>query len=138
MKGFEVHTKEGLIIRFSYYTDQAPETVKAFSEALPFEQAFLHATVSGKEIWTDKAPNLNVIQENSTVFVEPGEVVIGPVKPPRVKTAGCMGIYYGEGKGLDACNVFAKVAIEDLSKLESLGRQIWESGKKQLVFKPWD
>ncbi len=138
MKGFEIHSQDDLIIRFSYYHEQAPKTVQAFHQSLPFTQDFIHAMVSGKEFWTDEAPKLDILQENATVFVEPGEVVIGPMEPKRAKTAGCMGIYYGQGKGLDACNVFAKVKPIDQAKLEILGRQILESGRIDLEFKPWD
>jgi hypothetical protein len=43
-----------------------------------------------------------------------------------------MGIYYGEGKGLDAANIFAKVIEGDLEKLKELGQQIWKNGCQQL------
>ena len=35
-------------------------------------------------------------------IIRPPEVVLGPARPARVKTANCLGIYYGEGQGLDA------------------------------------
>jgi len=63
---------------------------------------------------------------------EPGEVVVGPSKPTRVKTANCFGIYYGEGKGLDAANIFARVIDADMKKLEELGDSIWKDGPQEL------
>jgi len=93
----------------------------------------MHARISGQEIWTDHAPVLDIIQENASVFTEPGEVVIGPLKPARTKTTGCLGIYYGEGKGLDACNIFAKVIDEDLMLLKELGEEIWKKGEQPAI-----
>ncbi|PAM92987.1 hypothetical protein B4N84_20335, partial [Flavobacterium sp. IR1] len=63
----------------------------------------------------------------------PGEVVFGPTKPSRTKTANCFGIYYGEGRGLDACNIFAKVVEEDKQKLVDLGNDIWKNGSQELT-----
>jgi hypothetical protein len=54
------------------------------------------------------------------------------MKPVRAKTANCLGIYYGEGKGLDACNIFARVAEADLQKLTELGNEVWKNGGREL------
>lgn len=134
MTGFTVHTQDNQIIRFDYYREDAPITAKAFAVLLPFTRTFLHARVSGQEVWTDDLPHLDIIQENASVFTETGEVVLGPSKPVRAKTANCLGIYYGEGKGLDCCNIFAKVVAEDLHKLKELGDRIWKDGKQTLTF----
>ncbi|GAB2818435.1 DUF3830 family protein [Ferruginibacter profundus] len=138
MKGFFISTKNNVVIRFSYYTDMAPVTVMAFDQQLPFSRVFIHARVSGQEFWTDNAPALNIIQENASVFTLPGEVVIGPLQPARTKTSGCMGIYYGEGKGLDCCNIFARVFDEDMLLLQALGASIWKQGEHELYFKKMD
>jgi hypothetical protein len=45
-----------------------------------------------------------------------------------------MGIYYGEGKGLDAFNIFAKVVEEDMHLLKALGDDIWRNGTQTLRF----
>jgi len=45
-----------------------------------------------------------------------------------------MGIYYGEGKGLDCCNIFAKVFDEDLNLLKTLGDSIWKHGAEEILF----
>ena len=134
MSGFKIVTPQKQVIRFNYYTEDAPVTVAAFHATLPFTRTFFHARISGLEIWIDDAPTLNIIQENASVFTEVGEVVIGPEKPTRTKTANCLGIYYGEGKGLDCCNIFAKVFPEDLVKLKALGDQIWQHGKQEIRF----
>jgi hypothetical protein len=134
MDGFFIRTKNNTVIRFSYYTEAAPTTVTAFNQQLPFSRVFMHARVSGQEFWIDNAPVLDIIQENASVFTTPGEVVIGPLKPTRAKTSGCMGIYYGEGKGLDCCNIFAKVFDEDFELLKTLGENIWKHGEQELHF----
>lgn len=134
MTGFKIITQDNDTIEFEYYLKDAPVTAKAFNSILPFKRTFLHARVSGQEIWIDDAPNLDIIQENASVFTEPGEVVFGPSKPTRTKTANCMGIYYGEGKGLDCCNIFAKVLEKDINKLKHLGEQVWKNGKQILNF----
>jgi hypothetical protein len=136
MLGFTITSPSGDIIRFGYYITDAPLTVAAFIASLPFSLSLFHARLSGQEIWTDNAPKLQVIQENASVFTNPGEVVVGPSIPGRAKTAGCLGIYYGEGRGLDACNIFARVHPDDLPLLESLGEQIWKQGTQTLHFAP--
>ncbi len=120
-------------IRFELYLAEAPITSKAFLELLPIKRTFYHARVSGQEIWFDDLPTLDIIQENASVFVNPGEVVLGPSLPERSKTKNCFGIYYGEGKGLDACNIFAKVVEEDRLKLNDLGNLIWKNGSMELT-----
>src|ERR1700733_1977075 len=132
MTGFKLVTPDRQEIRFRFYPDSAPVTSAAFARSLPFTRTFYHARVSGQEIWMDDVPPLDIIQENASVFTEPGEVVVGPMKPARTKTANCMGIYYGEGRGLDACNIFAKVIDEDFHLLQQLGEQIWKSDVQEI------
>ena len=134
MSRFLIKTESNQILRFRFYSDAAPVTSAAFARMLPFSRTFLHARVSGQEIWIDDAPGLDIIQENASVFTEPGEIVIGPLKPERVKTSKCLGIYYGEGKGLDCCNIFGRVFEEDLSMLKRLGEEIWKNGSQKLTF----
>lgn len=138
MKGFKIITAQQNEIRFAFYELEAPVTSAAFAALLPITRTFYHARVSGQEIWIDDAPPLNIKQENATVFTEPGEVVFGPEYPKRVKTTNCLGIYYGEGKGLDACNVFAKVIEADKEQLLALGNEIWKSGAQPLTLLAWD
>lgn len=137
MNGFQIKTNDGVTIHFKYYSE-APETSKAFDASLPFTKTFFHAKVSGEEIWTDNAPELDIIQENSSVFIHPGEVVIGPLRPERNKVIHCMGIMYGEGKLLDCGNIFAKVYDEDLPKLVHLGLKHWKEGFQELEFEKLD
>jgi Protein of unknown function (DUF3830) len=134
MTGFSIKTQDGQAIRFCFYSDSAPLTSEAFSKVLPFTKTFFHARVSGQEIWIDNAPLLDIIQENSSVFAEPGEIVIGPLTPSRNKVAGFMGIFYGEGKLIDGGNIFEKVFDEDLASLKLLGEKIWKQGAQELIF----
>lgn len=133
MNGFKIITSEQQEIRFAFYEKEAPITSKAFVGILPFTRKFFHARISGEEIWIDDVPTLDIIQENASVFTEPGEVVFGPMNPSRTRTANCFGIYYGTGKGLDACNIFAKVMDEDKEKLAALGQSIWKNGAQELT-----
>jgi Protein of unknown function (DUF3830) len=134
MEGFILRTNEGKVIRFAYYSYDADATVSAFNDLLPFQREFVHARLSGQEFWTESAPRLDIIQENASIFTQPGEVVICPSTARRTRTAGSMGIYYGEGKGLDACNIFAKVLDEDMHLLKELGETIWRHGEQTLRF----
>jgi Protein of unknown function (DUF3830) len=133
MNGFKIITSDKQEIKFEFYLANAPVTSRAFLSILPFTRTFHHARVSGQEIWIDNVPPLDIIQENASVFTEPGEVVFGPAKPTRTKTANCFGIYYGEGKGLDACNIFARVVEADRQKLTELGNSIWKTGSQELT-----
>jgi Protein of unknown function (DUF3830) len=133
MAGFKIITKDGQEINFEYYLDDAPITCNAFQQILPFTRTFYHAKISGQEIWIDDVPSLDIIQENASVFTAPGEVVFGPLKPQRTKTANCFGIYYGDGKGLDAANIFARVVERDFQKLIDLGNDIWRNGSREIT-----
>jgi hypothetical protein len=132
MQGFKLITSNNVEIRFEFYVEAAPITCAAFLNILPITKTFYHARISGQEIWFDDLTPLNIIQENASVFTEAGEVVLGPSLPLRSKTKNCFGIYYGEGKGLDACNIFAKVKEEDKDKLTELGNDIWKNGKQSI------
>ncbi|WP_336517810.1 DUF3830 family protein [Pollutibacter soli] len=135
MASFTISLGKDMTIRFACYEEEAPVTSAAFLALLPFTRVFYHARVSGQEIWFDDLPPLDIIQENASVFTKPGEVVLGPSKPERVKTANCLGIYYGEGRGLDAANIFAHVYPEDLRLLQKLGNQIWRHGAMEITMK---
>jgi hypothetical protein len=137
MTGFLIRTSNDKMIRFQFY-QTAPVTSVAFVQKLPFAEIFLHAKISGQEIWIDSAPALDIIQENVSVFAEPGEIAIGPINPARNKIAGCMGIFYGEGKLLDAGNIFGKVLEEDMLLLKMLGEDIWRNGAQKLYFEKMD
>lgn len=132
MKHFFLKTDLDLQIQFELYEKEAPKTCSAFLATLPFTRQWIHASVSGQEIWIANAPSLAISQENSSVFTTPGEVVIGPTTTPRNKVAGCMGIYYGTGKGLDGANIFAKVIAPDHDKLFELGRRILLNGSQEI------
>ena len=134
MKGFTVITPGNKVIRFRLYEDDAPVTSRAFGDALPFTRTFMHARVAGQEVWTDKGLQLDIIQENCLVFTVPGEVVLGPVSPTRSMTRDAIGIYYGEGRGLDGANIFAKAFEEDMGLLKELGERIWHHGVLELKF----
>lgn len=137
MKGFILFDAALGAIHFSYYLNEAPLTCEAFDKLLPFERPFFHARVSGQEIWFDNLAPLSIPQENASVFTLPGEVVLGPASATRTKTMNCFGIYYGEGKGLDACNIFAKVIEADVLLLEQLGNEIWRNGSRHLTLSRW-
>ncbi len=82
MTGFTIKTAANKIIRFKFYNEIAPVTVKAFATLLPFARTFVtRFRVSGQEIWIDNALELDIIQENASIFTEPGEAVYGPLKP---------------------------------------------------------
>lgn len=137
MSGFKLTTTNGTEIRFRYYSE-APVTSKAFDDALPFALTIMHAKVSGQELWSDKAPELDINQENASVFAEPGEFVIAPIKPHRNKVKNCLGIFYGEGKLVDCCNFFAKVFEEDIELLKEFGDKIWRDGFQDVKFEKLD
>ncbi len=135
MQNFIIVTPDDKTICFRLHHDAAPQTVAAFINALPFSGLFFHAKVSGQEIWTDKGPGLDIIQENASVFAAQGEIAIGPMQPGRNKITNCIGIFYGDGKLLDCGNIFGKVFDEDLLLLQQLGDDIWKKGGQELMFK---
>jgi hypothetical protein len=134
MDQFLIKIQDNLIIRFRLYKKEAPVTAAAFSSIIPFTRPFLHARISGEEIWTDDGPHLDIVQENVSVFAEPGEIVVGPLKPARNRVANCIGIFYGKGQLMDGANIFGKVVEEDMPLLEALGELIWREGEQVLAF----
>ena len=135
MKGFKLTTSDGITIRFNFYLDTAPITSKAFADVLPFKHKFCHARISGKEFWVANVFEFDIVQENASVFAAPGEITLGPKYPNRTPSiCGSIGIYYGEGKGIDASNIFGKVVDEDEKLLISLGEKIWKQGEQELTF----
>lgn len=116
------------------YAKLAPETVKALQAALPFEREIFHARLSGKEIWCDDMPKLDVPQENASVHAQPGEFVVGPLKPIRNQITGCLGLFYGQGQLIDCGNIIGKVRKEDLATLKAWGQDIWQNGSQSLTF----
>ncbi len=138
MTGFLIRTADNQQIRFQFYQTAAPVTSNAFAQRLPFAEIFFHAKISGQEIWIDNAPALDIIQENVSAFAELGEIAIGPTNPSRNKIAGCMGIFYGEGRLLDGGNIFGKVLEEDMHLLKTLGENIWRKGVQKLYFEKLD
>lgn len=121
-------------IVFDLYDDMAPNSVSEFVASLPFEVELIHASVSGQEIWTDSTPAWHIPQENASVFTHPGELVIGPTAHPRSRTAGCLGVYYGEGKGLDAANIIGMVAENNRPALLEIGKRVWKNGSEKFRF----
>lgn len=138
MAGFTIITSSGKNIRFNVYLKEAPVTSKEFLKILPLTLKFYHARISGEEIWLKEGPEVNIPQENCSVFAEPGEIVLGPLYPTRNKISKCMGIFYGEGKLLDGGNIFGKVYPEDLLLLKALGEKIWLEGARILTFTRMD
>ncbi len=138
MSNFLIKIQDNLIIRFRMYNDAAPVTSAAFANTIPFSRPFLHARISGEEIWTDEGPQLEIIQVNVSVFAEPGEIVVGPVNPVRNKVSNCIGIFYGKGQLLDGGNIFGKVYDDDMQLLEALGEIIWREGEQVLSFEMID
>jgi hypothetical protein len=53
MNSFKIVAEDGQVIRFEYYLEAAPITSAAFDSLLPFERTFVHARISGEEIWTN-------------------------------------------------------------------------------------
>ena len=135
MKGFTITTANNYIIRFEFYLKEAPITCLAFSNLLPFTKTFTHSKYSGNEFWVNNAHPLDIKQENASIFAKPGEVVYGPLHPQRVITSNAMGIFYGDGKSIDTCNIFGRVCEEDMQLLEILGNSIWKNGSQKLIFK---
>ena len=135
--GFQLTAADGMELRFRYYQNEAPATAAAFTAILPFDTTLFHAKVSGEEIWTPDGPRLHIAQENNSVYIQPGEVVIGPIHK-RNKVSGCMGIMYGEGHLKDSGNIFAHVWEEDLEKLKVFGWAIWRGGQQAVRFEAID
>ena len=133
MNKLKIIDKNNTNIVFQLYWKEAPITARAFWEALPFETTFYHAKISGEEIWTPNGLALDIPQENASVFVEEGEIILGPIHK-RNKISKCMGIMYGKGQLLDCGNIFGKVIESDLGKLKELGDKFWKEGKSILRF----
>ncbi len=131
-KFFHLRSKEG-VIRFSLYHKEAPQTCLAFLSKLPWRGKAVQARLSGEEIYIEKGPALNVPQENTSIFLRPGEIGYAvPIARSPIKNN--IAIVYGEAKLFDGVNVFARVVPTDLKKLKNLGKSIWLNGAQILNF----
>ncbi len=89
MTGVKIITEHGQEIKFEFYLDEAPLTSKEFIGYFRLHELFIKSIRTRN--WIDNVPQLDIIQENASVFTIPGEVVFGPTKPIRTKTANCFG-----------------------------------------------
>lgn len=133
MQHIILKTSDGNSIRFRFYQKEAPITSKTFIETLPLEVTGRQARTAGEEIWIPEGPGLNIIQENATVHLKPGELGIAPLSS-RNEVERSIAIVYGEAMLHDCVNVFAKVFDEDVEILKRLGERIWLKGEQVLTF----
>lgn len=107
----------------------APNTVKAFQEALPLEGKCLQARFAGEEFFFN-AP-ISIEGENQ---VKPYHGAIAFNCDPQWK-AVC--IYYGETIEMgedEYFNLFAEIK-DNLEKLNEVGVRIWTQGEEKVIFK---
>jgi hypothetical protein len=116
MDGFKIITQSNQEIRFTYYVELAPITSESFKSILPFTRVFYHAKVSGQEMWINDVPPLDIVQENASVFTEPGEVVLGHPNPFVLKLQIAWEFIVAKGK-VWMPRIF----------LQELLREIWKS-----------
>lgn len=125
--------ESGLVprIKFKINKKEAPKTYKAFVKRLPLKRKFVHAKISGEEIWT-YGPKIKVIQENASVRLRPGELGYAPfVKRSDISNA--IAIVYGRAVLWDSVNVFARASGSNLKNLKKLAKLI--DKKKSAVLK---
>lgn len=118
-------------VRFKLYENEAPNTCKAFVQALPMDVEGVQARFAGEEIWIPDGPSLKIPQENATIELKPGELGYAP-PIARSSVSRSVAIVYGEAKLSDCVNVFAIVLSEDMPKLQALGEKVWLQGKQKL------
>ncbi len=116
--------KSGLVppIKFTLYRKEAPDTCKNFLKNLPLKRKFVHAKISGEEIWTF-GPKIKVKQENASARLKPGE--IGYASPlNRSDISKAIAIVYGRAILWDCVNVFARADGSNLRNLKRLAKII--------------
>lgn len=129
MNKYVLEFEKGGVFEIGFLEDAAPETVKAFKEALPLEGDCLQARFAGEEFFFN-AP-VDVEEENRK---KPYHGAIAFNCDPEWK-AVC--IYYGDTIEMgedEYFNLFAEVK-GDLDKLNDTGIRIWTEGKEKVVLK---
>lgn len=107
--------------------ENAPNTCKAFLEALPYEAAVLQARFSGEECFF-KMPMEVGPENNETPFA--GSIAFN--SDPKWQ-AVC--IYYGpKTKVSSPYNLFASIK-GDLAELQKVGERIWTKGGEKVTIK---
>ena len=116
---FEIHAA-GEIVRARLLTEEAPETCRAFEEAMPVRTFGVNAKFAGDETIA-MLPFYAPPGENEVPSVDAGDIGYYP----RSQT---LCLFYGEIMPFAKINLFAKVVEEDLSKAVAAGTQILEAG----------
>lgn len=128
MSKYAIGFESGELFPVKFLDDVAPNTVKAFKEALPLHGECLQARFAGEEFFFNA--DIDVEKEN---IVQPYHGAIAFNSDPEWK-AVC--IYYGSTIEMgedEPFNLFAEVT-GDLDKLKEVGERIWKEGKEKIAF----
>jgi hypothetical protein len=85
---------------------------------------FIHAKISGQEIYAPKGPRLKITQENASVRLKPGEIGYAPSMPRKSGIENNIALVYGKAVLWDSVNVFGKIFPRDRDNLKKLAKKI--------------
>ena len=129
MSKFVMEFEKGGAFEVHFLEEQAPETVKAFKQALDIEGTCLQARFSGEEFFFNA--DISVDMENN---VMPYFGAVSFNCDPEWK-AVC--VYYGDTIEMGdetPFNLFAEIT-DQLDKLNSVGTRIWKEGAERVILK---
>ena len=129
MSKYILEFEKGGEFEIEFLENVAPNTVKAFQEALPLTGDCLQARFAGEEFFFNTP--IDVKEENT---IKPYHGAISFNCDPEWK-AVC--IYYGSTIEMGAdeyFNLFAEIK-NDLDKLNEVGLRIWRQGQEKVTLK---
>jgi hypothetical protein len=121
----------GHAFRARFEEEEAPATVAAFREMLPFDDRLIHCRWSGESTWIPwGSRELRLDAENATCYPAPGQLLLYPGGISETELLFPYGhCAFGSKAGTLAGNHFATI-VEGLDMLPELGRlTLWEGAQ---------
>ena len=116
--------------------DEAPKTVAAFRNTLPYDERIIHVRWSGEGCWIPMGDlDAGIGPENATRYPNPGEIIFFPGGISETELLIAYGyVAFASKAGALAGNHFATI-VEGNENLRELGRRcLWE-GAQEISFR---
>lgn len=126
-------------VRAVLLDDKAPKSCAAVLAMLPYEAEVLHARWAGREVFFPLPLASKPPMENQVNRVSAGDVIYAREWEGLYENTGfeTMGLFYAaeivrDWRGEARVNWVARLAADDLPRLEEIGLRIWRTGGEKV------
>jgi hypothetical protein len=118
------------------FEDEAPETVAAFRNTLPYDERIIHVRWSGEGCWIPMGEaDYGIGPENATRYPSPGEIIFFPGGVSETEILIAYGyVAFASKAGALAGNHFATI-VEGNENLRPLGVKCLWDGAQPISFR---